>query len=134
MAESRESSSPTESSSEDRTWALVAHAGAPVGLLLSAGMLGFVVPLVVWLAKRERSAFVADQAREALNFHITLFVIHAVCWFFVLATLGIGLLVAVPFFLVLWVAELVLGISGALAAYEGRWYRYPFAMRLISGS
>ncbi len=119
-------------SAEDRTWALVAHAGAPVGLILPAGTLGFVVPLVIWLARRDRSAFVADQAREALIFHITLFLIHAVGWLFVIMTLGIGILVALPAFLVLWAAELVFGIVGALQAYDGRRYRYPFALRLIS--
>ena len=124
--------SASGSSNEERTWALVAHAGGPVGLLLSAGLLGFVVPLVVWLAKRGESAFVEDQAREALNFHLTLFLIHVACWLFVLVTLGIGIFVALPLYLVLWFAELVLGIVGSLRAYEGKRYRYPFAMRLLS--
>ena len=124
--------SGAEPSAEERTWALVAHAGGPVGLLLSAGLLGFVVPLVVWLAKRDKSAFVEDQGREALNFQITLFLLHALCWLFVFATLGLGVIVALPIFAVLWVVELVLGIVAALQAYDGRKYRYPFAMRLIS--
>ncbi len=121
-----------DATSEARTWALVAHLGGPAGLLLSAGLLGFVVPLVVWLAKREESAFVEDQAREALNFQITLFLIHVAGWIFIFLTLGIGSLIIIPMFLVLWVAELVLGIVAALQAHEGRRYRYPFALRLIS--
>ena len=119
-------------SNEERTWALVAHAGGPAGLLLSAGLLGFAAPLVVWLARREGSSFVEDQGREALNFQITLFLIHVACWLFVVLTLGLGIIVAIPIFLALWVVELVLGIVGALQAYDGLRYRYPFALRLIA--
>lgn len=116
---------------EERTWALVAHAGGPAGLLLTAGLLGFAVPLVVWLAKRDESEFVADQGKEALNFQLTLFLLHLAGWLFVVLTLGLGLLVVWPFFLVLWVIELILGLVAALRSYEGQRYRYPFALRLI---
>src|SRR5262249_49082908 len=37
------------------------------GLLLS-----FILPLIVFLARRERSPFVAHHAREALNFQVTI--------------------------------------------------------------
>jgi uncharacterized Tic20 family protein len=118
-------------SKEERTWALVAHAGGPAGLLLTAGLFGFAVPLVVWLAKRDESVFVADQGKEALNFQLTLFLLHVCGWIFVGVTLGVGLLIAWPFFLGLWLCELVLGLVAALQAYDGRAYRYPFSLRLI---
>lgn len=116
---------------EERTWALLAHASGPVGLLLSAGLLGFLAPLVIWLAKRDESEFVGDQAKEALNFQLTLFVIYALLWIFVVFTLGLGILLALPIFLALWLLELVLGIVAALSSYEGRRYRYPISLRLI---
>ena len=118
-------------SKEERTWALVAHAGGPAGLLLTAGLLGFAVPLVVWLARRDESAFVDQQAKEALNFQLTLFLLHVIGWLFVLVTLGVGLLIAWPFFLGLWLCELILGLVAALQASEGRAYRYPLTLRLI---
>lgn len=120
--------SPTQA---ERTWALVAHAGGPAGLLLSAGLFGFLVPLVVWLAKRDESDFVRDQAGEALNFQITLFLVHAAAWAFVLLTLGLGLLVVLPFFLVLWLFELVIGLVAALRAHDGDRYRYPLSFRIL---
>jgi uncharacterized Tic20 family protein len=118
-------------SSDERTWALVAHAGGPAGLLLSAGLFGFAVPLVVWLAKRDESPFVDDQGKEALNFQITLFLVHVVLLLFCLLTLGIGLIVAIPAFLGLWLLEVVLGVVAALRAHDGKRYRYPFTLRLI---
>ena len=116
---------------DERTWALAAHLGGPAGLLLSAGLFGFAVPLVVWLAKREESAFVDRQGKEALNFQITLFLIHVAALAFVLLTLGVGLLIVWPFFLLLWFFELVVGIVAALKSYQGEPFRYPLILRLI---
>jgi uncharacterized Tic20 family protein len=116
---------------EERRWAAAAHAGGPVGLLLSLGLLGFVAPLVVWVAKKEESPFVADQAREALNFQITLLGVHVAGWAFALLTLGLGLLVVLPVFVLLWLVELVLGAVGAIRANDGERYRYPFTLRFV---
>jgi len=118
-------------SKDERTWALVAHAGGPAGVLLTAGLLGFAVPLVVWLAKKDESSFVAQQSREALNFQLTLFLLHMSGWVFVLVTLGVGFLLAWAFFLGLAICELILGLVAALQAYGGRPYRYPFTLRMI---
>lgn len=124
-------SEPPTSSRDDRRLAALAHAGGPLGLLLSAGLLGFVIPLAVWIAKRDTSSFVEDQGREALNFQITLLLLHVAGWLFVLLTLGLGFLVVLPAFLVLWVVELVLGILAAVRALDGERYRYPLALRLL---
>lgn len=120
-----------QTTKEERTWALAAHLGGPVGCLASAGLLGFLVPLVIWLVQRNESAFAADQAREALNFQITVFLLWILGGVFVIATLGIGLLFVIPAFFVLWAVQVVLGILAAVRAYDGVWYRYPFAVRLV---
>jgi len=116
---------------EERTWALLAHLGGPAGLLLSAGLFGFAVPLVIWLARRDDSSYVGDQAREALNFQLTLLLVHLTGWLFALLTLGLGLLVVVPFFFVLWIGELILGVVAGLRANEGVRYRYPLTIRFL---
>ena len=120
--------SPTR---EERTWALVAHLGGPAGILLSAGLFGFAVPLVIYLAKHDDSEFAGHQAKVALNFQITLFLLHVAIWIFVLATLGIGLLIVWPFAIALWLVELVLGVVAALQSYGGTRFRYPFTLRMI---
>jgi uncharacterized Tic20 family protein len=119
------------SSRAERTWALVAHLGGPAGILLSAGLFGFAVPLVIYLAKRDDSEFAGHQAKEALNFQITLFVLHVAIWIFVLATLGLGILVVWPFLIALWIGELVVGVVGGLRAYGGARFRYPLTLRMI---
>ena len=118
--------------SNERTWALVAHAAGPVGALASAGLLGFLAPLVIWLAKKDESAFVGDQACEAVNFQLTMFLASLAAVAFAVVTLGLGLLVALPVLLGIWVLEVVLGLVAALRANEGRRYRYPLTLRLLS--
>jgi hypothetical protein len=116
---------------EERTWALVAHLGGPAGLLLSAGLFGFAVPLVVYLSRKDDSRFIGEHAREALNFQLTLFFVHLAAWIFVLGTLGFGLLLALPAFLFLWFIELILGLVAALRANRGQNYRYPLTLRFL---
>ena len=103
---------------DERTWALVAHVG---GLVTS-----FVVPLVVWLAKGDDGEFVRDQAREALNFQITVFLAYLVCTPLILVVIGF------LFVIVIFVAHLVLGVVAAVRSYDGERYRYPVALRLVS--
>lgn len=109
---------------DERTWAMIAHLSALVGLIVPFGNL--IAPLLIWRAKRDRSAFVGDQAKEALNFNITALCGVAVCY--LLTWLLIGLLLLA----VLSLCWLGLTILAAIRASEGHAYRYPLALRLVS--
>src|SRR2546423_902502 len=61
---------PGYASSEDKTYALVAHFGGAVGTLISGGVLAFVGPLIALLARGNQSPVVKEHARNALNFFI----------------------------------------------------------------
>jgi uncharacterized protein len=114
-------SAPTE---KERTWAMLAHLSALVGLLMP--LLGMVLgPLVVWLARRDESPFVAEHAREALNFNISVLLGAVVC--------GLLMLVFVGFLLgtALFIAWLVMTLVAAIKASEGEIYHYPFSLRLV---
>jgi uncharacterized Tic20 family protein len=111
---------------EERNWALVAHLGPIVLGSLSLGTLAFVLPLVIFLAKRDESEFVSDQSKESLNFQITVFLAYLVCSPLVIVVIGF------LFWIVIFVAHLVLGVVAAVRSYEGERYRYPVALRLVS--
>jgi uncharacterized Tic20 family protein len=114
---------PVPTSSEDRMWAMAAHLSAFVGHFIPFGhILG---PLVIWLVKRETSWFVADQAKEALNAQISVTIYAFVGALLVLVLIGIPLLLA------LWLADIIFVIVAALAANEGKLYRYPLIFRLV---
>ena len=104
---------------DQKTMAMLAHG---LGIVTC-----FVAPLIIWLMNKDKpdAAFVNDQAKEALNFQITM----AIGYFAsgVLMVILIGFFTYVAFGLV----SLILGIMGAMKANEGVEYRYPFALRLI---
>ena len=110
---------------EERQWALLAHLA---GLIATAmGGLSFLGPLIVWLIKKDQSPFVADQAKEALNFQITVTIIFVVCAGIALATCVGAILLPIVV-----IGALVFAIIAAMEANKGVYYRYPYTIRLIN--
>ena len=120
---------------EERTWAMFAHLSALIGAVLTASFgagWGCVIgPLVIWLVKKDSMPFVADQAKEALNFNISVAIASLVLLVLSAITFGIGLIIAIPLWVIIGVGWLVLTIIAGVKANEGVCYRYPFALRLI---
>lgn len=103
---------------DDRNLAMLSH--------LLGIFTGFVGALVLWLVKREQGGFVADQAREALNFQITVAI--AIVAAIMLKVILIGILL-VP---LIFIANFVFCILAAVATSKGKSYRYPFTLRLVN--
>ena len=122
-------------SAEERQWAMFAHLSALVGGILTTGWAGslgcFIGPLIIWLAKKDSMPFVDDQGKEALNFNITVGIVFLALAVLSILTLGIGLVIAVPAWVIIGVAWLILSIIAAIKANDGIAYRYPFTLRLI---
>jgi len=100
--------------SDEKTMAILSH-------VLSLAV-GFIAPLIIYLLKKDESAFVKEHARESLNFQIT--VIIAV---FVLIITIVGVLL-------IWlvgILSLVLVIVATIKASEGKLYKYPFSLKLV---
>jgi uncharacterized Tic20 family protein len=106
-------------SQEDKTLALLTH--------LSGIVLSFVVPLIVWLIHKDKAdkAFLNDQAKEALNFQITMAIAFLICTVLTFIVIGALLMPLV------WIFNLIFCILAGVKANEGVAYRYPFALRLI---
>ena len=122
-------------SAEERQWAMFAHLSALLGAVVTAGWAGsigcFIGPLVIWMVKKDTMPFVDDQAKEALNFNITVAIAVLALLLFSVFTLGIGLLIAIPGWIIIGLFWLVLTIIAGIKANEGVAYRYPFAIRLV---
>src|SRR5476649_886731 len=103
---------------DERTWGMAAHLAALAGFIVPFG--NIIGPLVVWLLRREHSAFVAAHAKEAMNFNITVALGALLCA--VLLQLSIGVLLGAAL-VIFW---LIMTIVAALKANEGERYRYPF--------
>jgi uncharacterized Tic20 family protein len=119
---------------EERQWAMFAHLSALAGGLLTSAVGGwgfFIGPLVIWLMKKETMPFVADQAKEALNFNITVSAIFLILLILSFLTLGIGFLITAPIMFIIGIAALVFIIIAAIKANDGIRYRYPLTVRLV---
>jgi len=78
-------------SSHDRLWSVLCHLSYFFGFAL----LSFLFPLIVYLVMRSDSPFVTHQAREALNFHLSILLYAVCCVPLCLIVIGAPLLVAV---------------------------------------
>lgn len=108
---------PERPTDEERTVAMLAH--------LITFMSSFIGPLVIYLVKKDESAFVAGQAKEVLNFHISVLI------YAVVAVLSCFILIGFVLVPALGVFVLVVTIMGAIAAYEGKAFRYPLCIRFL---
>jgi uncharacterized protein len=103
--------------------AMWCHLGAFAGIIFPFG--NFLVPLILWLARRHEDELVDDQGKESLNFQISVFLSGIASGVLVFLIVGIFLLIALFFFTVVQV------IKASLSASEGRPYRYPLCIRFI---
>jgi uncharacterized Tic20 family protein len=132
----------------DRQWAAMAHLAALVLALLTSWIVGFAGVLgagAIYLLKRDDSPFIAEHAREALNFNLSMFIYACLAVAAGIAligvtvlTLGIGLILTLPAGLALLLAVaaiallwLVCSILATIKAWNGEAYRYPLTLRLI---
>ncbi len=115
---------------DDRTIAVLAHLSPLIALILSAGMLSFLGPLIVWFVWRDRSPLIRNAAVSAFNFNVTVWIVSAIAWVCVFT------LILIPLSIVLWagafIVQLVLSIKGAMAASRGEVYRYPLQVPILS--
>ena len=109
---------------DERTWAMLCHFSA---LLIFVGIpfSNILAPLIIWLIKKEEMSFVEDQAKEVLNFQIsmTIYLIGSIILIIVL--IGIPILIGLVIF------NIIITIIAAISANDGKSYRYPINLRLI---
>jgi uncharacterized protein len=109
---------------EERTWAMFAHLSAFAFFVFPlAG--NVIAPLIIWQLRRDTSAFVALEAKEALNFNISV----ALGW--VICSVLIFVLIGVPLAAVLSLYWVIMAVVAGVKASEGVGYRYPFILRLV---
>lgn len=138
---------------KEMNWAAMAHASILLTLLLGAttggiaALLGPIVPALIWYANRDKSEYVAEQARQATTFQVAGLVallalalvgalLVAVGWavsaVLVIVLIGVILLVVMLIVTLAWsaalialpVVQVVYGCYAALEAYNGRPFRY----------
>jgi uncharacterized Tic20 family protein len=111
--------------SQERTLGAIAHGVPLIAMVISAGLLGFVGSLVIYLMYKDRGPFVRAHAANSLNVQIIT---------------GIVLLISFPLMLLLigfltyglaLVFAFVLHLLGAMKAYNGEWWSPPMTPKFV---
>jgi len=127
---------------QEKNSALFAHLASFGSLIFPFG--NIIGPMIVWLIKKDQSAFVDEHGKESLNFQITYTII-----LLILVGLGAGFAISsgfrgfeggialsIIFFLILIIfyalMALVFVIIAAVKASKGEMFRYPMSIRFIS--
>lgn len=130
------SAAGTAPSQEERSWAMAAHlcgllwlfGGGSLIFVPFGGLALFTVlgPLIIWKSKGDTLPFAGSQAKEALNFQITMLLLGLLGCLLVFVFIGFAVL------WVLGVLNLIFVIIAAIQVNDGKPYRYPFALRLVT--
>ena len=111
------------SESDARMWATFAHLGIVAGWIIPLATV--LVPLIIWLIQKDKSAFVDRHGRAALNFQLTMIIGFVIGGILTLVYIGIFIIAA------LGVLDLIFSILAAVAANKGEEYKYPFSLELV---
>ena len=116
MSEEYPLATPT---SDERTIGILSHI---LAIVPGIGILG---PLIIWLVKKDQSQFIDANAKESLNFQLTVIIACIISSILIAVVIGILLLCVVG------VLDIVLVIVASVKASENKIYRYPVNLRLI---
>lgn len=107
---------------EERDWSMWSHFST---LSVLVGIPGFIGPAVIWFMKKDESTVIAEQAKESLNFQISMFIYLVISAILMLVIIGFIL------FPLVLIADLVLAVIAGVRAGEGVAYRYPMTIRFL---
>ncbi len=108
---------------DEKTFGMLAHLSALAGFIIPFG--NIIGPLVVWLIKKDESAWVDRQGKESLNFQISVSIYALVAGILTLILIGILLLLAVGIF------SLVMIIIATVKVNNGEDFQYPLCIRFL---
>ena len=115
-----------------RRWASACHLAVLVGFIFFP--LGPpIIAFIVWRLKRDEHFYIDEQGRESVNFQLSmaLYVLVSLVLFRTFSWFFFGyFLWWVP--TLIYVAQVLLSLVGALRAYDGEKFRYPFAIPFIA--
>ncbi|MHC4947877.1 MAG: DUF4870 domain-containing protein [Planctomycetota bacterium] len=109
-------------SESDRNYVVWLHVSAVLAFFV-LGPGAVAAPLVMWLLRRERSAFVDDHGREVVNMTLTGAILFVV---------GVVTLIGLVAWSVWAIVVLVNIVRGSIAASNGEYFRYPVTIRFLS--
>lgn len=111
-------------SASDKQYAMFIHLSQFAGLIIPG--LGWILPLVLWLTRKDTSTFIDENGKIVMN------------WIISSLIYGIGaailclLLIGIPLLIGLGICSLIFTIIGSIRASEGTLWPYPLSIKFIN--
>ncbi|MBB6097124.1 hypothetical protein HNR42_000538 [Deinobacterium chartae] len=121
---------------EDRTMVIINHLSPLLVWIFPAIPVGNVIgALGAWLLTRDRSPVVDLQGKQVVNFQLSLtlyfFLFGLVFWTIGILTLGLGLLLLWPVWILWYLLQLIPMVLAVKATLEGYTYTYPLTIAFL---
>lgn len=108
---------------EDRDILFLLHLSQLLNFVTGFG--GLVAPIIIWLIKQDEVQNLDQQAKEVINFQITMFIAVLICIPLCFIFIGIFLLIGIG------LVSIIVPIIQAINAKDGRPVHYPLTIRFI---
>ncbi len=107
----------------ERNWAMLCHLSAFAGFFFPFG--GIIGPLICWLTRKDESAWIYVNGKNALNFQLSMLL-----YIFLTIPL-IFIVVGIPLMMMLYALKIVCIIIASVKASKGELFKYPLAIPFI---
>ncbi len=117
----------------DKNYSSITHLSSFAGWIFPFG--NVIAPLVLWIAKKNVSAYIDSHGKAAVNFQLSLmlysFLLALLIIPITIFTLGLGLIAVILGIIPVIILIIVSVISASIKATNGEFYNYPFTIEFI---
>lgn len=117
----------------DKTYSSITHLSSFAGWIFPFG--NVIAPLVLWIAKKNESAYIDNHGKAVVNFQLSLmlysFLLALLIIPITIFTLGLGLIAVILGIIPVIILIIVSVISASIKATHGEYYQYPFTIEFI---
>ena len=110
-------------SNQEKTMGMLCHLLALAGYIIPFG--NIIGPLIIWLIKKDESAYVSKNGKLSLNFQISVTIYALVAGLLTVILIGIPILIAVMVF------NVVMIILASVKVNKGEEFKYPLSITFI---
>lgn len=118
---------------DDKTYAVLMHLSVLAHLVLP--YISLAIPIIMWLTRKDRSVFIDDHGREAINFQISVtiysLVLPIIGVIIMFLTLGLGVILLIPLVFLPYVLAIVGMVMAIVRTNKGEYFRYPMTIRFL---
>jgi hypothetical protein len=116
-----------EVDSSIKKWAVISHLSAFAGILiiLPVPFGNIIAPAIIWVLKGSTHPYLDEQARESINFQISMTLYCIIAGVLSLLWIGFPILIGLVLFNIFCI------VKATMSARDGYHYKYPISLRLM---